>query len=466
MSEALTRHIRGIVDEQFEAHVANLENLVRIPSVSWPAFDPAHLDTSAEAVAGLLRDTGVFDVVDIRRAKEGDTEVWGKPAVLAHRPAKNGKPTILLYAHHDVQPPGDEHDWDTAPFEPVRKGDRLFGRGASDDKAGVITHVAAIRALAEALGDEFDLGLAVFIEGEEEWASRSFGNFLRDNMDLLTADAIVVADSDNWDTKTPALTVALRGAAAMNVRVETLAHASHSGMFGGAVPDAFMAATQLLATLWNEDGSVAVEGLNTADIDTPTYSEDDLRREAGLLDGVTPIGTGSVLSRLWAQPAISLTGIDAPSIANASNTLIPSVLVRISARVAPGQDADEASAAIQQHLLAHAPYGAKITFEDIDNGQPFTMDRGGWAATAMKNAMRDAWETEPVDIGIGGSIPFISELKEQFPSAHILVTGVEDPETKAHSPNESQHLGVLRNAILTQALFLARLNSTEDVIGS
>ncbi|WP_217134620.1 dipeptidase [Leucobacter chinensis] len=458
MTDDLTKKLSAIVDRDFEQTVSELEALVRIPSVSWPAFDPKHLDESAAAVAEMLRETGVFETVDVRRAREGDTEVWGKPAIVAHRPAKNGKPTVLLYAHHDVQPPGDDEKWETPPFEPTRKGDRLYARGASDDKAGVISHVAAIRALAETAGDDFDLGIAMFIEGEEEWASKSFGNFLRENKDLLTADAIIVADSDNWDTETPALTVALRGAAAFNVRVETLAHASHSGMFGGAVPDAMMAAMKLFATLWDDEGAVAVEGLTEADLDVPDFSEDELRRDAALLDGVTPVGTGKVLSRIWAKPSISLTGIDAPSIANASNTLVPSVLVRLSGRVAPGQDAAEAAEAIQRHLLANAPFGAHVSFEDTDNGQPFLVDTSGWGAETMRQAMADAWGVEPVDTGIGGSIPFIAELVEEFPGAQILVTGVEDPDTRAHSPNESQHLGVLRNATLTEALFMARLN--------
>ena len=458
MTDELTESLARIIDRDFEATVADLERLVRIPSVSWPAFDPKHLTESAELVAELLRDTGVFELVDVRRAKEADTDVWGKPAVLAHRPAKNGKPTVLLYAHHDVQPPGDAADWETPPFEPTRKGDRLYARGASDDKAGVISHVAAIRALVEMLGPDFDLGLSVFIEGEEEWLSKSFGNFLTENREYLAADAIIVADSDNWDTETPALTVALRGAAAFNVRVETLAHASHSGMFGGAVPDAMMAAVTLLATLWNDDGSVAVAGLQNAELDIPDYDEADLRRDAGLLDGVRPIGTGKILDRVWAQPSITLTGIDAPSIANAANALTPSVLVRLSGRVAPGQDAEEASRAIKRHLLDHAPFGARVTFEGDDNGQPFLVDTSGWGAEAMRQAMADAWGVAPVDTGIGGSIPFIAELVDEFPGAQILVTGVEDPQTQAHSPNESQHLGVLRNAMLTEALFLARLN--------
>ena len=448
--------LRTAVDAGFPATVADLARLVRIPSVSWPAFDPAHVAASAEAVAELLRGTGVFDVVDVRRAPVADGSELGQPAVVASRPARNGRPTVLLYAHHDVQPPGKDEDWETPPFEPTQRGDRLHGRGAADDKAGIMAHVGAIRAFAEVAGD-FDLGLAVFVEGEEEWASRSFANFLHENRDLLAADAIIVADSGNWDLETPAITVALRGAVAFNLRVDTLAHASHSGMYGGAVPDAMMAAIRMLDSMWHDDGSVAVDGLRSADLETPPYDEAQLRAEAGLLDGVTPIGTGTLLSRIWAQPSITVTGIDAPDVANASNTLVPGVRVRVSARIAPGQDAGEAFDAIRAHLEANAPFGAHLAFEDVDRGQPFLVDTSGWAVTETRAAMAEAWGREPVEIGVGGSIPFIAELVDEFPEAQILVTGVEDPDSRAHSPNESLHLGVFKRALLAEALFFARL---------
>ncbi|MFF2369276.1 dipeptidase [Agromyces sp. NPDC058110] len=454
----LVAAIRDAVDVGFPSTVADLADLVRIPSVSWPAFDPAHVAQSAEAIAALLEGTGVFELVDIRRAEVEDGSELGQPAVVAGRPARNGRPTVLLYAHHDVQPPGKDEDWETSPFEPTQRGDRLYGRGAADDKAGVMAHVGAIRAFAEAAGD-FDLGIAVFIEGEEEWASRSFANFLRDNRDLLEADAIVVADSGNWDLETPAITVALRGAVAFNVRIRTLSHASHSGMFGGAVPDAMLAAIRLLDTLWAADGSVAVEGLKTADLEPPAYDEAQLRAETGLVDGVTPIGDGPILSRIWAKPAVTVTGIDAPDVANASNTLVPEVLVRVSARIAPGQDAEEAFAAIRAHLEANAPFGVQLGFEGVDLGQAFLVDTSGWAVADTRAAMTDAWGKPPVDIGVGGSIPFIAELVDEFPGAQILVTGVEDPDSRAHSPNESLHLGVFKRALLSEALLLARLDA-------
>ena len=459
---ALEAEIRERVAAQFDDTMTDLADLVRIPSVSWPAFDSAHVARSAAAVAELLRDTGIFDIVDVRSAPVAGGTEHGQPAVVARREAKAGRPTVLLYAHHDVQPPGKDEDWESPAFEPTERNGRLYGRGAADDKAGVMAHVGAIRALRDALAaakQDLDLGIALFIEGEEEWASASFGNFLRENRELLKADAIIVADSSNWDVETPALTVALRGMVALNVKVETLDRASHSGMFGGAVPDAVMATARLLNSLWDEDGAVAVAGLVTADLDVPAYDEDRLREETGLLPGVQPVGRGELLSRLWAQPAITVTGLDVPDVANASNTIIPAVRARVSLRTAPGQDPEAAAAALRAHLEAHAPFGARLTFDDESVGQAFLVDTDGWAVAEARAAMADAWEKAPVDIGIGGSIPFIAELVAEFPAAQILVTGVEDPDGRAHSPNESLHIASFKKSVLTEALFLARLNT-------
>ncbi len=438
--------------------LAELGALVRIPSVSWGAFDPQRVQDSADAVKNLVEGLGVFESVQISRATQGDSDVLGQPAVLANRAARGGAPTILLYAHHDVQPPGDDADWDSPPFEPTVRGDRLYGRGSADDKAGVMAHIASIRAHVETVGPDFNLGLALIIEGEEEFGSRSFKNFLSQHQAELSADVIVVADSDNWDIDTPALTVGLRGNVTFRLTVSTLAHASHSGMFGGAVPDAMMATVLLLASLYNDDGSVAVAGLTGRDTATPDYDEAKLRHETGLLEGVSPIGSGAILDRIWSKPAITITGIDAPTVDNASNTLSPSTSVRISVRIAPGQPATEAYAAIDAHLRAHAPFGAHVEITDVDTGNPFLVDTGGWAVAEAKQSMADAWGVPAVETGVGGSIPFISDLVDVFPDAQILVTGVEDPGTKAHSPNESLHLGVFHRAVLTEAVLLARLD--------
>jgi cysteinylglycine-S-conjugate dipeptidase len=449
------------VHRGFPGAIADLSRLVRIPSVSWDGFDPAHVQASAEAIRELLVALDVFEVVDIRRAplalSTADAQL-GQPAVIATRAARNGKPTILLYAHHDVQPPGKNEDWDSLPFEPTVRGERLFGRGAADDKAGVMVHVAAIRALVESAGSDFELGISIFFEGEEEFGSRSFSQFLEQNQRELSADVIVVADSGNWTTTTPALTIALRGNVTFKLTVTTLDHASHSGSFGGAVPDAMFAMIKLLATFHDEKGSVAIAGLTEHEAETPAYDEATLREESGLLDGVSPIGVGSILHRIWYGPAVTITGIDAPSVLNASNTLSPTVTVRVSVRIAPGQSPAGALAAIKTHIAANVQFGARVEITDIDEGSPFLVDTSAWAVADVKSAMAEAWGVEPLEIGVGGSIPFIADLVEVFPDAQILVTGVEDPDTRAHSPNESIHLNVFHHAILTEALLLTKLN--------
>lgn len=275
-----------------------------------------------------------------------------------------------------------------------------------------MVHVGAIRALADALGDDLDLGIAVFIEGEEEYGSRSFAQFLADHADVLRSDVIVVADSGNWDDRTPGLTVSLRGNARFTLTVRTLAHASHSGMMGGAVPDAMLATVKLLATLWDDEGAVAVEGLAVRDAETPEYDEATLRAESGLLDGVSPIGRDSILSRIWNKPSITITGWDATPVEAASNTLAPETRVVISARVAPGQPAAEAFAAIEAHLRAHAPFGAQLEFTDVDCGDAFLVDTGdgpsrtlappsptGTASARSTSASADRSRSSPTSCG-------------------------------------------------------------------
>ena len=457
-SEAVRTAAADVVPEA----LADLGALVRIPSIAFPGFDRANVQRSAEAVKALAEGTGVFERVEICDAAIDGGSERGMPAVLATRAARNGRPTILLYAHHDVQPVGDEALWESAPFEPTVRDGRLYGRGAADDKAGVMVHIGALRALRAAVGDDIDLGVALFVEGEEEAGSRSFAQFLSDNADALRADVIVVADSGNWDAATPALTVSLRGNARFTLTVRTLEHASHSGMFGGAVPDAMMATVKLLATLWDDDGAVAVDGMTTRDAATPPYTEATLRDEAGLPGGVDPIGRDSILSRIWNKPSITVTGIDAPSVVNASNTLSPEVTVVISARVAPGQSARGAYEAMAAHLRAHAPFGAQLEFGDLDCGDGFLVDTEGWAVAEARAALEGGYGVAPVDLGVGGSIPFIADLVREFPEAQILVTGVEDPHARAHSPNESLHLDTFRNAMAAEALLLERLDARAD----
>ena len=448
---------KEFIANNFDELKATLISLAKIPGIAWEAFDPNELERSAQAVANLFSDTGLFDFVDIRRSSANGKP--GAPAVVARRAAKNGKPQILLYAHHDVQPPGDESVWQSNPFEPVEKDGRLFGRGAADDKAGVVTHLAAVKALAEICGPDFDLGLTLFIEGEEEAGSPTFRNFLTENQDDLKADVIIVADSGNWTVDIPALTTTLRGLVSQVVEVSTLDHALHSGMYGGAVPDAMLVMIKLLATLHDDRGNVAVKGLKQGTADELPYGDEQLNTDSGLLPGVQQIGEGSILDRIWTKPALTVIGIDGQSVAMSSNTLLPSVKAKISLRIAPGDEPEQALTLLREHLQANLPFGAKLTYGESELGKPFAQPDGGWAQSLAEQALGAAWGTDSVKIGIGGSIPFIADLTEVFPQAQILVTGVEDPDSRAHSPNESVDLAMLGKAMVAEAIFLISGNA-------
>lgn len=423
----------------------DLEKLVRIESVWADPGRRAEVHRSAQAVADLLAQAG-FD--DVQIVSEG-----GAPAVIAQHPAPPGAPTVLLYAHHDVQPEGDPDQWASAPFEPTERDGRLYGRGTADDKAGIATHLAAFRAH----DGKPPVGVTVFVEGEEESGSPSLGRLLAAHRDVLAADVIVIADSDNWSTDVPALTVSLRGMADCVVEVATLDHGLHSGLWGGVVPDALSVLVRLLASLHDDDGNVAVAGLHESTAAAVDYPPERVRADSGLLDGVTEIGSGSVPQRLWAKPAITVIGIDTTSIAAASNTLIPRARAKISIRIAPGGDAAAHLDGVEAHLRKHAPWGAQVSVERGDIGQPYAIDASGPVYDAARTAFRQAWGADPIDMGMGGSIPFIAEFAEAFPDAKILVTGVEDPGTQAHSVNESLHLGVLERAAVAEALLLANL---------
>ncbi|KAA1397133.1 dipeptidase [Aeromicrobium ginsengisoli] len=424
---------------------ADLERLVLIPSVSAAPEHADDVERSAEATRDLFAAEG-FDTQILRGG--------GAPALLATKPGPPGSPTVLLYAHHDVQPEGDHAAWDSPPFEPTERDGRLYGRGAADDKAGIAVHLAAVRAL----GDPLPVGVKVFVEGEEEIGSPTLEAFIAEHGALLEADVIVIADSGNWDIGEPALTTSLRGLVRATLEVRTLRHGVHSGMFGGVVPDALMALTRILASLHDDDGTVAVPGLVTTEAADVDYPHDRLVAESGLADGVELIGTGSSVERMWTKPALTVTGIDAPAVEAASNTLVPAARAMISMRIAPGDSCEAAYERLEEHVLAHVPWGAQATLTYADGGEPTALDATGPAYDAAREAMREAWDgVAPIDMGVGGSIPFIATFADAFPQAAVLVTGIEDPDTRAHGTNEGLHLAEWERACLAEALLLARL---------
>jgi acetylornithine deacetylase/succinyl-diaminopimelate desuccinylase-like protein len=444
MSDALREAVRQVLP----GVQADLEALIRIPSVSADPGARAEVRRSAELTAELFRDAGAPEV-DVLDGVEG-----GQPAVLARFPAPPGTPTVLLYAHHDVQPTGDPGTWTSPPFAATERDGRLYGRGAADDKAGVAAHLAVLRAYH----GQPPVGVTVFVEGEEEIGSPTLEVFLERYRDRLAADVIVLADSANFEVGTPALTTSLRGIADCVVEVRALEHGVHSGVYGGAAPDALTALCRLLASLHDQDGNVAIEGLVTAKTPDADYPEERFRAESAMLDGVELLGTGSLAERIWAKPSASVLAIDATRVADASNTLIPAARAKVSIRLAPGDDAPRALQALARHLREHAPWGIQVSVEEGDVGQPFTVDADGPAFDAARAAFRQAYGREAVDIGVGGSIPFVAAFADAFPEAAILVTSAgADPDCRAHGPDESLHLGDFERACLAEALLLAKL---------
>lgn len=440
--------LRKRVSDLFPELKSTLADLVMIPSVSAPSYPSELVRRSAEHIAGLLRAAGCGDVQLLEHP-------GAHPAVFGQISGPAGSPTVLLYAHHDVQPPGPAEEWLTGPFDPFEKDGRLFGRGASDDKSGVIMHLGALGAHE----GRPPVGVKVFVEGEEEVGSTHLGDFLESYAELLASDVIVIADAGVWRVGRPALFTSLRGLTACVVEVRTLRSAVHSGGFGGAFPDALSSLCRVLATLHDDEGNVAVPGLVAEESDPLDLTEQELRSASGALEQVQLIGSGSLTSRLFSKPAISILAIDAPSIDEAINQLVPVARAKVSMRIAPGQDGPAAVAALRGHLERNVPWGARLTVSDEGYGDAFELTTEGPVYDAFRQAMSEAWGVAPVETGVGGSIPFVASFSERMPGAPILLIGAGDPTSSIHGPNESQDLGDLEKATLAEAIALRLLAS-------
>ncbi|MCX6362645.1 MAG: dipeptidase [Actinobacteria bacterium] len=429
---------------------ADLERLVRLPSVSFEGFPEEPLKLAGSAVAELLQKAGLPEVrmIDIARAPQ---------AVFAARPAQPGAPTVLLYAHYDVQPAGAASAWAIPPFAPTERAGRLYGRGAADDKSGIIMHAGALLAL----GADCPVGVKVLIEGQEENGQGGIEAFVKANAELLKADVIVVSDLGNYSLGVPTLTTSLRGMAALDVEIGTLEGAVHSGMFGGPAPDALIALMRMVATLHDPDGTVAVKGLDVVDHVGAPYDEAAYRNDAGMLPGVHLIGAGSIADRLYGRPSINVIGIDAPVVEGAASALIPKARARVSVRLAPNQDPAEAQGAVAKHLEAAAPWHVKVKITPGGVGQGFLARTDGPAYAAATGALAAAFKKEVVHYGEGGSIPLVAAFLEAQPAAEMILWGCEEPQCKIHAPNESVDLAEVERMTLAEALFIAELAGAE-----
>jgi len=426
---------------------SELAELVAIRSVADPRqFPPEECARAAEWVRDTFAEAGFSDA---RLAEMAD----GSQAVLGTRPGPDpDAPTVLLYAHYDVQPPLNEADWRTPPFELTEVDGRWYGRGAADCKGNILMHLTAVRAL----GEDVPVSLKLVVEGSEE-TTGALESFVPGHADLLRADAILVGDAGNAAVGHPAVTVSLRGVADVVVHVEALASELHSGLFGGAAPDALAALVAMLASLRDAHGNTTVRGLESTQVwSGASWSPDTFRTDAGVLDGVSLLGDGTVSDLVWSRPAVTICGIDCPPVLGSAAAIAPRASARLNLRVPPGMPAGDAAQALVGHLHAVAPWGVRVTADIEAPGSGFQARTSGPAYQAIAAAMHEAYGRPMAMLGQGGAIPLCNVLADTYPDAELILMGVEEPLALIHAPNESVDPAEIAAMALTEALFLQR----------
>jgi acetylornithine deacetylase/succinyl-diaminopimelate desuccinylase-like protein len=443
-----TDELRAAVAEAMPRAIGDLSALIEIPSIAFPGYDEAPVRAAAAATATVLEGAGLAGV----RLIELPDGV-GHPAVYGEVTGPAGAPTVLLYAHHDVQPEGPIEEWASPPFAPEIRDGRLYGRGSADDKCGIVIHAEAIRAWE----GRPPVTVKVLVEGEEESSTEHLPFLIEDHRDLLAAHVVGVADGGNWRTGVPALETSIRGVVDCRVTVRVLDLAVHSGSVGGPIPDALTGLARTLATLHDDAGNVAIEGLSSGPWQGVAVSEEELREEAPLRPGVRLIGEGPIAERLWSKPAVSVLGIDAPRVREASNQIVPVASAKVSLRIAPDEDPLRARDLLAEHLRSHAPWGVEVEVDHGEAGHGLAIATDGEAFAAMRRAMTLAYGREPVLSGSGGSVPLVPVLARALPDAEILIFGPSDEKSQYHSIDESVSLDDLERSILAEALLFGEL---------
>lgn len=441
-----SQDIAQAVRQIMPAVIDSLKQLVSIPSIAMQGYPREQVLEAARITEAQLKAAGFQQV----RQLEDFSEEY--PAIYGEIPGPPGSPTVLLYAHYDVQPAGRAQEWSSPPFEPTERNGRLYGRGAADDKSGIAAHIATIRAFE----GKPPVGIKIIIEGDEEFGS-SLNAYIPEHPGLFKADVIIIGDHGNIIVGEPTLTASLRGSAALTMEVRTLTDQVHNGVFGGPVPDALIALCRMIATLHDKNGNIQIAGLEPGRWQGADIPEKEFRRAAKLLPNVDLIGDNSLSAQLWGGYAVNVVGMDTPAIEGASNSLIDAARARINLRIPPDQNAEHALALLIQHLKSVTPWNANLTISDSHANNGFVAKIDGPAYTAAHQALKEAYHKDAQIVGDGASIPLANVLSEQFPQAEIIIWGAEDLAAQIHGPNESVDLAELERVILTQALFLKRL---------
>jgi len=450
LTQVAVEEMRRATSRLMPQLINDLQSLVRIPSISFPGFPDAPLHEAAATIASMLQDA---DLPDARLLEVPEAP----PCVYAHRPATDGAATVVLYAHYDVQPVGDEDLWTTPPFDPAVRGGRLNGRGAADDKSGIAMHLGALRLLGES-----GLGIKVLFEGKEECGHGELNRFVEADPGLVAGDVFLMTDQVNYALGVPTLTTSTRGLVNVEVEVRALRRAVHSGVYGGAAPDALVALVRMLATLHDSKGNVTVEGLSNMACGGTTYDEEDFRDQAGVLPGVELIGEGALSERLAARPSISFHGLDAPAVDSAGNALVPRARALVGVRIAPEQDPEEAFAAVTRHLHAVRPWNVELSIDRRMTAEGFVGGSEGPVFDSAREALAMAFGRAAKEMGGGGAIPFLSTYAKLVPDADIIFFGAMEPLCNIHGIDESVDLGELERWVLAEGLFLHALGGRTE----
>jgi acetylornithine deacetylase/succinyl-diaminopimelate desuccinylase-like protein len=442
--------------------VRDLAALVAIPSISTDGEHQKEVEQTAELTCQHMRSAGLQNVA-ILRSSGSNPYAYGEWLGAA------GKPTVFLYAHHDVQPTNYEEQWQSPPWTLTPRGGRLYGRGAADDKGAITAQLAAIAAWLKTKG-ALPVNVKMVVEGEEEIGSQNLLGFFREHKQRLHSDVIVVCDTENLDTGLPSITYALRGIVAVLVEVQSAQLPVHSGMAGGAMADAALALNVLLARLFWDNKPLPIPHFydkvrpltkrEREAIASLPGDEAKFREDLGILPGVrfAMEGKTTVYEQTWRKPAVTVIAQEASSIKGASNQVLPSARAIVSCRIVPDQDPKEVYEQLKAVLTADPPWGVRVSVKE--QGPPvkwWMTDPTGPAFEAAIASMRQGFGREPISIGCGGTIGFVGPLAELFGGAPALLLGIEDPKSNAHAPNESLHEGDWKSLMRSLAHLFAEL---------
>jgi acetylornithine deacetylase/succinyl-diaminopimelate desuccinylase-like protein len=444
--------------------VRDLADLVAIPSISTDGEHQKEVEQSAELTCEQMRQAGLQNVTLLRTGASN-------PYAYGEWLGAPGKPTVFLYAHHDVQPINYVEEWQSPAWKLTPRDGRLFGRGAADDKGAITAQLAAVAAWLKTKG-QLPVNVKMVVEGEEEIGSQNLLDFFREHQKRLQSDVIVVCDTENLDVGLPSITYALRGIVAVLVEVESARLPVHSGMAGGALADAAVALNVILSRLYWGDGPLPIPHFYDKVRPLTAHERQELARlpgdeakfrdDLGILPGVrfAVEGQTGVYEQTWRKPAVTVIAQEASSIKGASNQVLPRVSAIVSCRIVPDQDPQEVYEQLKAVLTADPPWGVRVTVKELGKPVKWWMtDPTGPAYEAAVDAMKQGFSRDPISIGCGGTIGFVGPLAELFGGAPALLLGIEDPRSNAHAPNESLHEGDWKNLMRSLAHLFANLGA-------